>query len=194
MHYQRLTSVPGFSGLASLMSVTESSLSPDTLHVSSPFPREKIFEAWLVQQYNVYGILQKCCGKWLRKNTKRRWKKTVEVWQISTRLETDETISGTGAMCGRGGCHWILFKNDCRALCWQLVLSWFVLRFSASNVILNNAASLETVIQPTSIPFSYNGLLVTIAIKVSPDLFFKGNWPDHDCPLVNLSMILCRAT
>jgi hypothetical protein len=53
-------------------------------------------------------------------------------------------------------------------------------------------ASLETVIIPTSSPSSYNGLFVTIAINISPDLFLKGNWPDHDSPMLNLSMILFK--
>lgn len=102
-------------------------------------------------------------------------------------METDAAICGMDAICGRGGFHWIFFKFNPRALPW----SWDGLKFCKCN-LLNIAASLETVITPASSPSSYKGLFVIIAINIWPDLFFRGNWPDHDCPEFNPSMISFR--
>lgn len=96
----------------------------------------------------------------------------------STRFETDDAIWGTGPICGSGGCHWILFEFDPRTL----PQSWYVdLKFSDA-ILLNIAASLETVIIPASSLCSYNALLVTIANNISPHFRLTGIWPDHDFP------------
>lgn len=122
------------------------------------------------------------------KNEDKTWgRKTHRDIMVSTKFETDDARWGTAAICGRW-CHWRFFKFILRNLDCSLALSCRVLIFPRF-VLLNTAASLDTVTIPASSPSSYSGLFVTSAMRLWPDRLLTGSCPDQDSPLLNLSMI-----
>lgn len=97
-----------------------------------------------------------------------------------TRFETDD------ASCGRWH-QWTLFNTLGLSRTWSPRPS-----IVSEYLALSTAASLETAMTPTKEPSSYNGVLVTIAVSISPDFFLSASWPDHGWPLFNCSMTFPR--